>query len=307
MIPLLVVVTAVVVGAILVLGREAVSSDAEPLDVERQEQWLVAHSPSWLQGVLRRLGSRVVGGVAVGVVFVALFVAALIVGSIFSTVDEDGGFGGWDSAAAEFGARNATDTSTWILDMVTRLGGTLYLLVGMTLLGLYHGIRRRNWGPGIYLAVVGVGISLLNNGLKLIVDRDRPDIAQLAGHAGSSFPSGHSAAAAACWAGIALVLARSSGRTARLTLSLVAATIALAVAATRVLLGVHWLSDVVAGVIVGWTWFFVVTVVFGGRLMKFGEPLDRVANDRSETTPVSDTDVAADRSGAEPADTKVTT
>jgi undecaprenyl-diphosphatase len=64
-------------------------------------------------------------------------------------------------------------------------------------------------------------------------------------------------------------------------LSIAAVGVACLVAASRALLGVHWLTDVVAGLAVGWTWFFVVAVIFGGRLQRFGEPTERLA-----TTPV---------------------
>jgi membrane-associated phospholipid phosphatase len=59
---------------------------------------------------------------------------------------------------------------------------------------------------------------------------------------------------------------------------------AVLIAATRVLLGVHWLTDVVAGLILGWTWFAVTSIAFGGRLLKFGAPLqtaERVATDEA--------------------------
>ena len=217
---------------------------------------------------------RVLGGAALGVSFAVVFATALLIGWILSDLDEQRGFARWDVSAAEWGRDNATDTSTRLLDIVTDLGGTMYLLVVMVALGLYVALRHDDRRPALYLAAVGVGVTLLNNGLKLIIDRDRPDIAQLAGHAGSAFPSGHTAAAAACWAAVAMVVVRHRSWTWRWVGGVVAVVIACAVAATRVLLGVHWVSDVIAGLAVGWAWFLLVTVAFGGRILVLGHPVE---------------------------------
>ncbi len=146
----------------------------------------------------------------------------------------------------------------------------------MVLIGLVAAVRHRSLAVLGYLLLVGVGVSLLNSGLKAMVERERPTVAMLTSYSGSSFPSGHSAAAGACWAAMALILARHRGRWPRRVAAAGAALISGAVAASRVLLGVHWLSDVVAGVVVGWAWFFLVTLLFGGRLLRFGEPAERV-------------------------------
>ena len=45
---------------------------------------------------------------------------------------------------------------------------------------------------------------------------------------------------------------------------------AVGIATTRVLLDVHWLSDVVAGLALGWAGFAVCVIAFGGRLLRFG-------------------------------------
>ena len=54
-----------------------------------------------------------------------------------------------------------------------------------------------------------------------------------------------------------------------------AVAVAIGVAASRVLLGVHWLSDVVAGLAFGWGWFALCAVAFGGRFLTFGQPAEK--------------------------------
>ena len=55
--------------------------------------------------------------------------------------------------------------------------------------------------------------------------------------------------------------------------NLCGAGIAVAVATTRVLLGVHWLTDVIAGLAMGWAWFAISSIAFGGRILRFGQPV----------------------------------
>jgi undecaprenyl-diphosphatase len=50
--------------------------------------------------------------------------------------------------------------------------------------------------------------------------------------------------------------------------------VAVAIATTRVLLGVHWVTDVIAGLLVGWAWFALCSIAFGGRRLRFGEPVE---------------------------------
>jgi len=68
------------------------------------------------------------------------------------------------------------------------------------------------------------------------------------------------------------VLAIGSSPRARAALVGVAVAIGVAVACTRVFLGVHWFSDAVAGLAIGWSWFGLCAVAFGGRILRFGAP-----------------------------------
>ncbi len=62
-----------------------------------------------------------------------------------------------------------------------------------------------------------------------------------------------------------------------------AALIAIVVATSRALLGVHWVSDVVAGLALGWGWFLLVAVVFGGRTQRLGDPVSDTKHEQQAT------------------------
>ena len=120
--------------------------------------------------------------------------------------------------------------------------------------------------------------------IKDLADRVRPTLNPIAATLGPSFPSGHSATAAAFYAGAALLLGRRRGRPARAILAGVAVGIAVAVAASRVLLDVHWLTDVIAGLALGWAWFAVCAIAFGGRLLRFGAGAETAAQAMKATS-----------------------
>lgn len=252
------------------------------LDPDAAESWLVRHAPRRSVPILRTLDRHVVGGAAVAVTFVVVLVTALFLGWVLDSVDDESGFARWDESAAEWGAQNATALSTAVLERITDLGGTPLLFAAVVLVSVVDLVRFRNWSVPLHLGAVLGGAVLVSNVVKMLVDRERPDIAQLVGWSGASFPSGHSAAAAAGWAAIAFVVTRTSPRPVRVFAAASAVVVAVAVAASRVLLGVHWLTDVIAGLAVGWGCFVLMSVAFGGRLERLGEPAERIV-DADET------------------------
>ena len=154
------------------------------------------------------------------------------------------------------------------------LGGTQWGLIILAVVGIVEVRRTRRWTGVAFLALCVVGQNVIVNTTKVVVARARPSVDQLTGFSGYSFPSGHSAQAAAMFAAIALVVGRGRSRQWHAVLAGVAIGVATAVAASRVLLGVHWLTDVIGGLAVGWGWFALVSTAFGGRWLHFGAPVE---------------------------------
>ena len=96
------------------------------------------------------------------------------------------------------------------------------------------------------------------------MDRARPTINPITETLGPSFPSGHTSLAAAFFAAAALLLSRGRSKRATALLGGAAVGLAVAVAASRVFLDVHWVTDVIAGLGLGWAWFAFCAIAFGG-------------------------------------------
>jgi undecaprenyl-diphosphatase len=133
--------------------------------------------------------------------------------------------------------------------------------------------RPSRWLP-LFLIAVTIGQTIMSTQIKNLLDRVRPTANPIAHTLGPSFPSGHTTGAAACFAAFALVLGRGRSRNVQSVLAGAAVFIAIAVAASRVLLGVHWLSDVIGGLALGWGWFALCSIAFGGRMLRLGAPIE---------------------------------
>ena len=166
-------------------------------------------------------------------------------------------------SSVEAGAHRAVVAHEWLRVLalvVTWAGAPVVIEVATALLclELLQRLRRRTAG---YLACCVVGAYALSTTGKLAVGRARPAFPDPVSQAsGASFPSGHATGAAAFYLAVAVVLAGRSPR--RRPLLTIAVLVPLAVAATRVLLGVHYLTDVVAGLVIGWGWTIACTALF---------------------------------------------
>jgi membrane-associated phospholipid phosphatase len=218
--------------------------------------------------LVRRLDPSVSTGLLLTVALAVTLVGGLVLGILAILVRRVAAIQHVDNSVAAWGHDHRSAASTHGLLTITDLG-SMTVVVGLAvLLVIIDAIRNRNRWSFLFLLAVLVGMEVAMLGTKAIVGRVRPTLNPDAASLGPSFPSGHSATAAAFYAAAALIIGRTMGRTARQVIIAAAVALAVAVAGSRVLLDLHWFSDVIGGLSLGWAWFALCAVVFGGRLLR---------------------------------------
>ncbi|BCJ67534.1 phosphatase PAP2 family protein [Polymorphospora rubra] len=149
-----------------------------------------------------------------------------------------------------------------VLQAITDLGGRpiMLWLVTVAVVGL---LIRRQPRLAIYLVVAGAGALFLDPALKLIVGRLRPAVeVALTGSAGNSFPSGHALGSLVAYGALLLVFLPALAPRWRRPAIWIVATVVLLIGFTRVALGVHFISDVIGGWLLGLAWLGVTAYAF---------------------------------------------
>lgn len=184
---------------------------------------------------------------------------ALVLAGNAGWLDEPGLLAARRGAAREFAG------GALLLEIVrdtTALGGVFLrnlFAIGAVVALLFLKLRRE----AVLFAMTVAGGWIANSGLKLLVGRERPQIVpHLMEAGGESFPSGHSFNAAVVYIAMAIAFAALSRRhSVRYTLIGVAMVMSALVAWSRVLLGVHFPSDAVAGWLGGAAWAFTAAAL----------------------------------------------
>jgi undecaprenyl-diphosphatase len=250
--------------------------EPDPIDPSAEEKAVRRrlHRYPRLERFLRaRFDRKTAGGFLLTLSFVILFAVAIVLGLLLDAINDSSAVAHADQWVAEWGSHHARSGTITLMKWVTQLGSTPVVTAALVLTAVVDYVRRRSLEVFAFVAAVGIGELILSNVLKNIVTRDRPAVLHLVVAHGYSFPSGHSVASASCWSAVALVFGRDRPKWVRALLSGVAAFMAACVAASRALLGVHWLTDVIAGLTLGWGWFLIVAIMFGGRAQRLGDPV----------------------------------
>jgi membrane-associated phospholipid phosphatase len=167
-----------------------------------------------------------------------------------------------DRAVAVGMHADSTGFPTEVLTTVTQLGGSEVLLVVTTAAVLALSFKGRVEHAVLVSAALAGG-QALNWALKAAFERPRPQLSDpLAAAAGFSFPSGHAMVACSVYGALALIFATSvTSRAARAAVIAAATALGLAIGFSRVYLGVHYVSDVVAGYCAGLAWLTLCALV----------------------------------------------
>jgi len=268
----------------------AAASQPPALASARKVGETIGHHRFLRRAVEARLDPTAATGLALTLALFVIIGGGLLFALLAYLIRSNAYLRGVDEGVAKWGDAHASALSTDGLNVVTQLGG-IYLVVALcVLLALGETLVERSAWVIPFVVAVMVGEETLTLTVKDLAQRVRPPLNPLAATLGPSFPSGHSATAAAFYACAALLIGRGRGWRTRATLAGLAVGLAVAVAASRVLLDVHWLTDVIAGLALGWAWFSVCAIAFGGRLLRFGagaEAAERAARGTAAEAPRS--------------------
>jgi membrane-associated phospholipid phosphatase len=196
----------------------------------------------------------------------ALVVVLVALGWLLAKVVHDDGIGRADSSLSRWLENRRTDQLNDVTAYLSEAGGTLTITILAVLAVATMAAVWRRWREPMLVAVAvtgEVGIFLV---ATMLVDRERPPVEQLdEAPPTSSFPSGHTAAAIVLYGALA-VLASERARSAlvRWLLLAIAVVVPLVVAASRLYRGMHYLTDVLGGMLLGSAWLYAA--VHGIRL-----------------------------------------
>ena len=228
-----------------------------------------------LRALISKAGSFLGG---LGIFLVVGIILAAIATWIFGEIAEKvmaGSTQAFDESVLRWLGAHHTKVLDAAMVEITALGtGTVVLMI-VCIAALFLSLTRHRYSALLLLVATFGGLAL-NLVLKLFFDRPRPHVIVWGTNAvSSSFPSGHAMSATIVYSTVAYLAARLYKRAwQRWVTMFVAAIVITLIAISRLYLGVHYPSDVLAGAIIGLAWaaFCMATLEAVQRFAKRGSP-----------------------------------
>ena len=198
--------------------------------------------------------------VLVAVGFVALFACLVVFGAIAEDVHEQEA-SALDALVTPLLHGLSNPTFDAVMGALTDVGSTV-VVVPLLAVALALLAWRRDRREVLFLVVAMAGSLALNQSLKLIFHRPRPQLAWAQVQPEYSFPSGHAMNSLVFYVALALVVWGLWGRRAGVIAVVLAALLALFIGTSRIYLGYHYFTDVAGGFLAGAVWLFIVTAAF---------------------------------------------
>jgi membrane-associated phospholipid phosphatase len=176
-------------------------------------------------------------------------------------------------AAADLNAYvSARPPVVTVLQAIASVGGRPIMMWLIAVPVVMLAIRGRHRLAG-YLVVTGLGALVLDPSVKALVGRLRPIVDMpVASAPGNSFPSGHALGSMVVYGALLLVFLPALRPRWRIPATVLTALIVLAIGVTRIALGVHFVSDVIAGWLLGAAWLGVTAYAFRLWRREVGRP-----------------------------------
>ncbi len=225
-------------------------------------------------GLRRRLDPDARYGLRVTLFAVAFLLVAIPFGLLLDQVKNDRSLIRLDTSAANHlhdwvrGSENLVQN----LKILTFFGSPVWFYIIVTPAALWVW-RRGHLRLAIFLIVTALGGGLLDTVVKEVVDRARPSLLDPVATAhGKSFPSGHAMSSTFVYGALVLVFLPVIGRRYRPVVVGGAVLLVLAIGFSRLALGVHYISDVLGGFVLGLAWLAASTAAFSIWRVEMGRP-----------------------------------
>jgi len=186
--------------------------------------------------------------------------AGMVLFALLSVSMLEGRAAAFDSAIMAWMGSLRSPGLTTAMRLLTAMGSAL-VLMPLALAGALSLIRRRQVPEGMRILISLAGSWVGNEGFKQLLRRPRPPGPWLADASGFGFPSGHAMSATAFYCVAAYVLTDQIANRWRCLAVFLSAVLIVLVAISRVYLGVHYPTDVIAGIAAGGAWAALCTAL----------------------------------------------